>query len=104
MDNINQNDINKDIDYIIKKTQKLFTLVEQGKYHLVDTKEVVRQQLIDQFFTDFSPEQIATVGVKFEQLIELSTTITEHCESAFSQVKQDILKIKKAGKIKKAYR
>jgi len=102
--NKDQIEINKDLDFIIKKTQQLFSLVEQGQYHLVDTKELVRQQLINQFFSDYTPEQIAEVGEKFEQLIELSTIITQHCEAAFSQVKQDILKVKQVGKIKKAYR
>jgi len=104
VDDINQTDINKDLDFIIKKTQQLFSVIEKEQYHLVDTKELVRQQLIDQFFSDYSPAQIATAGEKFEHLIELSTNITQQCETAFSQVKQDILKLKQVGKIKDAYR
>jgi len=104
VDTINKTEIDQDLDFIINKTRQLFSLIKKEQYHLVDTKELVRQQLINQFFSDYSPEQIATVGEKFEQLVALSTTLTQQCEVDFSQMKQEILKIKQVGKINKAYR
>jgi len=97
-------DIERDLDFIINKTQRLFKVIEQEQYQLLDSKELVRQQLINQFFIDYPPEEILSVGEKFQQLVELSTTITQECENIFAQTKDDILKIKKVDKIKKAYK
>jgi len=97
-------DIERDLDFIINKTQRLFKVIEQEQYQLLESKELVRQQLINQFFIDYPPEEILKVGEKFQQLVELSTTITQECENIFAQTKDDILKIKKVDKIKKAYK
>jgi hypothetical protein len=97
-------DIERDIDYILSKTNKLFTLIEQEKYHLIESKEVVRKQLIDQFFIDYSPEEIVNVSEKFELLVKLTTTITQTCEALFQQTKDNIVKIKKSDDIIKAYK
>lgn len=97
-------DIERDLDYIILKTQQLFTIIEQEKYHLLETKELVRKQLIEQFFLNYSADDIVLVGNKFQTLVSLSANVTEQCESIFEQTKHDILKIKKVDKIKKAYK
>jgi hypothetical protein len=97
-------DIERDIDFIIEKTQRLFKIIEQEQYQLLESKELVRKQLIDQFFINYSPEEIVSVGKKFEQLVELSSAVTQECENIFVQTKEDILKIKKVNKIKKAYK
>lgn len=97
-------DIERDLDFIINKTQRLFKLIEQEQYQLLESKELVRKQLINQFFIDYTPEEIVSVSEKFQQLVELSTTITLECENIFAQTKDDILKIKKSNKIKKAYK
>jgi len=97
-------DIERDLDFIILKTQQLFGLVEQEKYQQLETKELIRQQLIKQFFLNYTADEIATVNEKFESLVNLSAKVTEQCESLFEQTKHDILKIKKVGKIKKAYK
>jgi len=104
MENIDISEIEKDLDFIILKTKQLLTVVTDEQYHKIETKELVRKQLINQFFLEYSPEQIAMVGEKFEYLIALSTELTQLCEAIFSQTKQDILKIKQTSKIKKAYR
>ncbi len=97
-------DIERDLDYIILKTQQLFNIVEQEKYQLLETKELIRKQLIEQFFLNYSHDEIITVNEKLQQLVELSTEITEQCEGVFEQTKHDILKVKQASKIKKAYK
>ena len=97
-------DIERDIDFIIEKTLRLFKIIEQEQYQLLEGKELVRKQLIDQFFLNYSPEEIVSVGEKFEQLVELSSAVTQECETIFSQTKEDILKVKKVSKIKKAYK
>ena len=97
-------DIERDLDFIINKTQRLFKLIEQEQYQLLESKELVRKQLINQFFIDYTPEEIVSVSEKFQQLVEPSTTITLECENIFAQTKDDILKIKKSNKIKKAYK
>ena len=76
----------------------------QEKYQLLETKEMIRQQLIEQFFLNYSVEEIATVNEKFETLVTLSKEVTVQCENVFEQTKLDILKIKQVGKIKKAYK
>ena len=96
-------DIERDIDFIINKTQRLFKVIEQEQYQLLESKELVRQQLINQFFIDYSPVEIVSVGEKFQKLVDLSTEVTEHCEGLFEQTKQDILKVKQVSKIKKAW-
>ncbi len=97
-------EIERDLDFITLKTQQLFDIITQEKYHLLETRELVRQQLIEQFFLNYSVEEIATVGEKFEQLVSLSSHVTEQCENLFEQTKQDILKVKQVDKIKKAYK
>jgi hypothetical protein len=97
-------DIERDLDYIIIKTQQLFDMIEQKKYHLIETKELVRQQLIEQFFVNYTADEIVTVNEKFQKLVNFSTQITKECESIFEQTKKDILKLKQVGKIKKAYK
>ena len=97
-------DIERDLDFIILKTQQLFTLVKQEEYHLLETKELVRKQLIEQFFISYSPDEIAVVGDKFQQLVNLSNEVTKQCEEDFNQTKQDILKLKQVDKIRKAYK
>lgn len=97
-------DIERDLDFIILKTQQLFGIVEQEKYQLLETKELVRQQLIEQFFLNYSKDEIITVSEKLQELVALSSKITKQCENIFEQTKQDILKIKKVNKIKKAYK
>lgn len=97
-------DIERDLDFIILKTQQLFNLVEQEKYQLLETKELVRKQLIEQFFLNYSADEIVTANEKLQQLVDLSTEITEQCENLFEQTKQDILKVKQVNKIKKAYK
>lgn len=97
-------DIERDLDFIILKTQQLFTLVKQEEYHLLETKELVRKQLIEQFFLNYSPDEIAVIGDKFQQLVNLSNEVTKQCEEDFNQTKQDILKLKQVDKIRKAYK
>ena len=97
-------DIERDLDFIILKTQQLFGLVEQERYDLLETKELIRQQLIDQFFLNYPADDIVTVSEKFEILVNLSAKTTEQCESIFKQTKHDILKVKKVDKIKSAYK
>lgn len=97
-------DINSDLDFIILKTQQLFDIVEQEKYQQLETRELVRQQLIEQFFLNYTADEIVTVSEKFQKLVDLSTKITQQCEEVFENTKQDILKIKQVGKIKKAYK
>jgi len=96
--------IERDIDFILLKTQQLDNIVEQGDYQKLETKELIRQQLIQQFFLNYSADEIVEVSDKFQQLIDLSSKITEQCESIFEQTKQDILKVKQVSKIKKAYK
>lgn len=96
--------IERDLDFILLKTQQLFTIVEKEKYQLLETKELIRQQLIEQFFLDYSSNEIIAVSEKLQQLVDLSTEVTEQCESLFEQTKQDILKVKQVDKIKKAYK
>jgi len=96
-------DIERDINFIILKTQQLFSIVEQERYEFLETKELVRQQLIEQFFLNYSPDEIVIVGEKLQQLVELSTKVTEQCEGVFEQTKHDILKVKQVSKIKNAY-
>jgi len=104
MKNTDIDKIEKDLDFIILKTKQLFTVVADEQYHKIETKELVRKQLINQFFLEYPPERIALVGEKFEYLITLSTELTQLCEEIFSQTKQDILKIKQTSKIQQAYR
>jgi len=96
--------IERDLDFIILKTEQLFGIIEQENYQHLETKELVRQQLIEQFFLNYSADEIISVSDKIEHLVELSTTVTELCENAFEQTKQDILKVKQVDKIKKAYK
>ena len=96
--------IERDIDFILLKTQQLGNIVEQGDYQKLETKELIRQQLIEQFFLNYSADEIVDVSDKFQQLIDLSSKVTEQCESIFEQTKQDILKVKQVSKIKKAYK
>ncbi len=98
------NDIERDLDFILLKTNQLVTIVRQEKFELLESKELIRQQLINQFFLDYSAKDIVTVAEKFQQLVTLSAEITAQCERIFEQSKQDILKIKQADKIKKAYK
>lgn len=95
--------IEDDLDYIMSKTQQLFTLLEKEQYPLLETKELVRQQLIQQFFINYSLKEISTVSKKFQQLVDLSTQVTIDCEEKFETTKSNILKIKKSAKIKNAY-
>ncbi|MBL4942730.1 MAG: hypothetical protein JKY81_13845 [Colwellia sp.] len=95
--------IERDLDFILLKTQQLFGIIEQEKYQHLETKEIVRQQLIEQFFLDYSSNEIIAVSDKLQRLVDLSTKVTEQCESIFEQTKQDILKVKQVDKIKKAY-
>jgi len=97
-------DIERDLDFIILKTQQLFGIIEQEQYQRLETKELVRKQLIEQFFLNYPADEIATVSEKFQKLVDLSTEVTEHCEGLFEQTKQDILKVKQVSKIKKAYK
>ena len=97
-------DIKRDIDFILLKTQQLFGIIEQEQYQLLETKELIRKQLIEQFFVNYSADEIITVSEKLQQLVDLSTEITEQCENIFEQTKQDILKVKQVDKIKKAYK
>ena len=97
-------DIERDLDFIILKTQQLFGIIEQEQYQRIETKELVRKQLIEQFFLNYSAEEIVAVSDKLDLLINLSTEVTEQCESLFEQTKQDILKVKQVSKIKKAYK
>ncbi|MGB0936174.1 MAG: hypothetical protein ACPGTQ_01885 [Colwellia sp.] len=96
--------IESDIDFILKKTYQLFELVEHKKYHLIESRELVRKQLIDQFFIDYLPEEIITVQDKLDTLIELTSSLTQACESLFQQTKDDILKVRKSGDVIKAYK
>jgi len=96
--------IERDIDFILLKTQQLGNIVEQGDYQKLETKELIRQQLIEQFFLNYSADEIVEVSDKFQQLIDLSSKVTEQCENIFEQTKQDILKVKQVSKIKKAYK
>ncbi len=99
MDNIEQ-----DIDYILKKTQQMVVVVENEQYHLLETKELIRQQLLQQFSLNYTPEEMLAVGDKLQTLVTLSTELTQQCEEIFSDTKQDILKLKKAEQVKKAYK
>lgn len=96
--------IERDLDFIILKTQQLFGIIEREQYQHLETKELIRQQLIEQFFLNYSADEIVTVSEKFEQLVNLSTNVTKQCENLFEQTKQDILKVKQVTKIKKAYK
>jgi len=96
--------IERDIDFIIEKTQQLFKVIEQEKYQLLESKELVRQQLISQFFINYSSEQLLEVSNKLQDLVDLSTQVTQQAEQLFERTKQDILKIKKSDKVKKAYK
>ncbi|PCH97339.1 MAG: hypothetical protein COB83_02355 [Gammaproteobacteria bacterium] len=97
-------DIERDLDFILLKTQQLFDIIEREEYPRLETKELVRQQLIAQFFLNYSADEIVAVGDKLQLLIDLSTKAAEQCESLFEQTKQDILKVKQVNKIKKAYK
>lgn len=97
-------DIERDLDFILFKTHQLFDVIEQEQYQLLETKELVRQQLIKQFFLNYTPDEIILVSDKFQALVDLSTKVTEQCENIFEQTKQDILKVKQVSKIKKAYK
>lgn len=97
-------DIERDLDFIILKTQQLFDIVEREEYQFLETKELIRKQLIEQFFLNYSMEAIAEYSVKFEHLITLSEEIVKQCEGIFEQTKHKILKVKQVEKIKKAYK
>jgi len=96
--------IEQDIDYILKKTQQMVVVVENEQYHLLETKELIRQQLLQQFSLNYTPEEMLAVGDKLQTLVTLSTELTQQCEEIFSDTKQDILKLKKAEQVKKAYK
>ena len=83
-------DIERDIDFIITKTKQLFAVIEKEQFDLLSTKELVRQKLIDQFFINYSQEQLLDVSDKLDQLLTLSTEVTELCERCFEETKQDI--------------
>jgi hypothetical protein len=93
-----------DIDFILKKTNQLFKVVENKQYHLIESKELIRKHLIDQFFIDYLPEEIVTVNDKLDKLIQLSYSLTQQCENLFQQTKDNILKVKKSDQAIKAYR
>ena len=97
-------DIERDIDFIINKTQQFAELVAQEQYHLLETKELVRQQLIQQFNDNYSTDEMLQVQDKLLLLQQLSTDITQQCEHILSSTKQDILKLKQASKVIKAYK
>ena len=99
MDNIEQ-----DIDYILEKTQQMLVVVENEQYHLLETKELIRQQLLQQFSSNYTSDEMLAVAEKLEKLVTLSTELTQQCEEIFSDTKQDILKLKKAEKVKNAYK
>lgn len=96
--------IEADLDYILEKTEQLFTVVSEEKYHLLETKELIRQQLIEQFFKNYSPEEIGTFAEKFELLVSKTESLNAQCEAIFDDTKQDILKLKKSASVKKAYK
>ncbi len=96
-------DIERDIDFIINKTQQFAELVAQEQYHLLETKELVRQQLIQQFNDNYSTDEMLQVQDKLLLLQQLSTDITQQCELILSATKQDILKLKQVNKVKQAY-
>lgn len=97
-------DMERDLDFIILKTQQLFSIIEQEQYQRIETKELIRKQLIEQFFLNYSADEIVVVSDKLDLLINLSTKVTEQCEELFEQTKLDILKIKQVDKIKNAYK
>ena len=47
--------IENDIDFIITKTHRLQAIIDNEDYHLLESKELVRQRLIQQFFDDYKP-------------------------------------------------
>ena len=96
--------INNDLDFIIAKTQRLQDVVDNKDYHLLESKELIRQHLITQFFANYSPEEIVTVTEKLEHLVKLSESISEQCETIFEDTKQDILKLKRSSNVKNAYK
>ncbi len=100
---MSNSDIERDIDFIIDKTKELATIVEQEQYHLLETKELIRQQLIQQFNDNYSAAEMANVEEKLVLLYQLSTEITQRCEDVLTQTKQNILKLKQANKVKQAY-
>lgn len=97
-------DIEQDIDFIIVKTQQLADVVAQEQYHLLETRELVRQQLIQQFNDNYSADEMLQVQDKLLLLQQLSTEITQQCEAILASTKQDILKLKQASKVIKAYK
>lgn len=100
---MSNSDIERDIDFIIDKTKELATIVTQEQYHLLETKELIRQQLIQQFNDNYSAAEMANVEDKLVLLYQLSTEITQRCEDVLTQTKQNILKLKQANKVKQAY-
>jgi len=98
------NNIEIDINYILKKTQQMVVVVENEQYHLLETKELVRQQLLQQFSLNYTPEEMLAVGDKLQTLVDLSAELTEKCENIFEETKQEILKVKKVSKIQQAYK
>jgi len=102
-DTESESDIESGIDFIIKKSEQLFTVIEKKQYHLLETRELVRKQLINQFFANYSSEQMLEVSEKFHYLITISAEITQQCEDVLQQTKEDIIKLKKSKEIKNAY-
>jgi len=98
------NEINQDIDFIIEKTKQLTNIVDQEQYHLLETKELIRQQLVQQFNDDYSANDMLQVQDKLILLHELSTHITQQCEKILTKTKEDILKLKQVKKVNKAYK
>ena len=96
--------INNDLDFIIAKTQRLQDVVDNKDYHVLESKELIRQQLITQFFANYSPEEIVTVTEKLVHLVKLSESISEQCETIFEDTKHDILKLKRSSNVKNAYK
>jgi len=96
--------IENDIDFIITKTHRLQAIIDNEDYHLLESKELVRQRLIQQFFDDYKPEEIIQVTEKLELVVSLSEHISKQCEDIYEGTKQDILKLKKSDSIKKAYK
>lgn len=96
--------IEQDLDFIILKTQQLFSVIQKEEYQLIQSKELVRKQLIEQFFLNYTVDEIATVSEKFQTLVNISKEAMQECEALFEQTKKDIVRFKKISKIKKAYK
>ncbi len=96
--------VESDIKALLHFTEELRHLLDQDQLEGFPEKEAIRKELLEVFFHRYTESELMSVADELRQLELASANIQQLAQARLNKLKSDMLKLRKSGKVKAAYK